>query len=249
MGRSVVLVENRPHNLGNQRLVVTSTPAARPSGSVVPIHPSLQHVGQRRNLRHLHGLRQRRRVELTRRSASVALGLGIALSGPVLAISASPDAAARRTPMATPPVSVQRVSARASVAAVGFQAPEPDVAPTPTSSTTAAQPGFQGYTAKRNGTTRWVNYPAPRSHPFLVCTRSFESDTAGGYRAISPDGRHRGAYQFKRSTWNHVANHVGRRDLVGVDPASASRSDQDWMALYLYKWQGVSHWEGRCAGK
>ena len=74
--------------------------------------------------------------------------------------------------------------------------------------------------------------------------------TFGVYlEAVSPDGRHRGAYQFKRSTWNTVANNVGRDDLIGVDPAAAPAVDQDWMALYLYKWQGASHWEGRCAGK
>ncbi len=245
-------MESRSHNMGAQRVVVTSTPAVRPSGSALPVHPSLQHVGRRRYLR---DLRHRRRVQLTRRSAAVALGVGVVLSGPVLAISASPDAAARRTPAANArpnaavPNSAPRNVARASGNAVGFQAPLPETSPTTTTPSTQDNTAFSGFTVTRNGKKRWVSYPAPRSHPFLVCTRSFESDTAGGYRAISPDGRHRGAYQFKRSTWNHVAKHVGRRDLVGVDPAAASRGDQDWMALYLYKWQGVSHWEGRCAGK
>ena len=41
--------------------------------------------------------------------------------------------------------------------------------------------------------------------PFLKCTRAHESDTAGGYRAVSPGGVYRGAYQFLRSTWNNVA--------------------------------------------
>src|SRR4029453_19134129 len=37
-------------------------------------------------------------------------------------------------------------------------------------------------------------------HPFLVCTRAHESDTAGGYRAVSGSGTYRGAYQFSQST-------------------------------------------------
>jgi hypothetical protein len=85
-------------------------------------------------------------------------------------------------------------------------------------------------------------------HPFLVCTRAHESDSAGGYRAVSPGGTYRGAYQFLRSTWNTVARHAGRYDLVGVDPAAAAPADQDAMALHLYQWQGAAPWGGRCAG-
>ena len=78
--------------------------------------------------------------------------------------------------------------------------------------------------------------------PFLVCTRAHESDTAGGYRAISPGGTYRGAYQFLRSTWDNVARHAGRSDLVGVDPAAASPADQDLLAWDLYQWQGAAPW-------
>jgi hypothetical protein len=65
---------------------------------------------------------------------------------------------------------------------------------------------------------------------------------------VSPDGVYRGAYQFLRSTWNNVAAHAGRPDLIGVDPARASPSDQDALALDLYHWQGASPWGMRCAG-
>ena len=85
-------------------------------------------------------------------------------------------------------------------------------------------------------------------HPFLACTRAHESDTAGGYRAISPGGTYRGAYQFLPSTWDNVARHAGRPDLVGVDPAVASAADQDLLAYDLYRWQGTSPWGGRCSG-
>jgi len=87
------------------------------------------------------------------------------------------------------------------------------------------------------------------AHPFLVCTRAHESDTSGGYRAVSPSGTYRGAYQFSRSTWDSTAGHAGRPDLVGVDPAAAPSADQDELALHLYRWQGAAPWGGRCAGR
>lgn len=85
-------------------------------------------------------------------------------------------------------------------------------------------------------------------HPFLACTRAHESDTAGGYRAVSPGGTYRGAYQFLPSTWDNTARHAGRPDLVGVDPAAAAPADQDFLAYDLYQWQGTSPWGGRCSG-
>jgi hypothetical protein len=89
---------------------------------------------------------------------------------------------------------------------------------------------------------------SPSQDPFLVCTRAHESDTSGGYHAISSDGVYRGAYQFLRSTWNAIASEAGRPDLVGVDPAAAAPPDQDQLALFLYHQQGAAPWGGRCAG-
>jgi hypothetical protein len=84
--------------------------------------------------------------------------------------------------------------------------------------------------------------------PFLACTRHHESDTSGGYHAVSASGTYRGAYQFSRSTWDNTARRLGRADLVGVDPANAAPGDQDLLAWSLYRWQGASPWGGRCAG-
>ena len=72
------------------------------------------------------------------------------------------------------------------------------------------------------------------SDPFLACTRAHESDSAGGYGAVSAGGTYRGAYQFDRSTWNSAARLAGRSDLIGVDPAAASPADQDLLALDLF---------------
>ena len=81
---------------------------------------------------------------------------------------------------------------------------------------------------------------------FLACTRAHESDTAGGYRAVSPDGVYHGAYQFDQTTWDSVASSIGRPDLVGVDPAAASPADQDTLATALYAMRGNQPWGGRC---
>ena len=89
---------------------------------------------------------------------------------------------------------------------------------------------------------------SPSQDAFLRCTRAHESDSAGGYRAVSPDGVYRGAYQFLRSTWNNVAGAAGRSDLVGVDPAAASPADQDQLALFLFRRSGPGPWGGRCRG-
>jgi hypothetical protein len=89
---------------------------------------------------------------------------------------------------------------------------------------------------------------APSQDAFLRCTRAHESDSAGGYRAVSPGGVYRGAYQFLRSTWNNEARAAGRPDLVGVDPAAASPADQDQIALFLFHHAGAAPWGGRCRG-
>jgi len=80
----------------------------------------------------------------------------------------------------------------------------------------------------------------------LACIRAHESDSAGGYQAVSSSGTYRGAYQFAQSTWDNSAGAAGRADLVGVDPASASPADQDAVASYLYSQAGDQPWGNRC---
>ncbi len=233
-------------------ILITSTPTPRAA-----VHPALRPLG-RTAPRYMRRVRQRDRRALTRRGATGLLAFGVLISGPTLALSSGPDASASRSPRGSSAMQQQVPSRPASlpeiIESAAFVAPVSRPLPPTTAIQappldSAGESKFVGAYARRNGTKSWVAYPTGRFHPFLVCTRSFESDTAGGYVAVSPDGRHRGAYQFKRSTWNTVARNVGRDDLIGVDPASASAGDQDWMALYLYKWLGASHWEGRCAGK
>ncbi len=77
---------------------------------------------------------------------------------------------------------------------------------------------------------------------FLACVRHRES--RGNYGVVNGSSGAGGAYQFLPGTWNNVARHIGRSDLVGVHPSQASRSDQDSMAQALYSWQGGAPWAG-----
>lgn len=78
---------------------------------------------------------------------------------------------------------------------------------------------------------------------YLACVRHRES--RGSYTAVNGSSGAAGAYQFLPSTWNNTARHAGRPDLVGVNPAAASPSDQDAMAAHLLSWQGRSPWSGQ----
>jgi peptidoglycan hydrolase CwlO-like protein len=119
--------------------------------------------------------------------------------------------------------------------------------------TTAAPDTSDATSPTETTDTATLPVVAPPSHgsvspvhnqPFLVCTRARESN--GNYSAVSSSGLYYGAYQFLPTTWNTVASHAGRLDLVGVLPSHASEYDQDEMAWDLYQWQGNAPWGGRC---
>ena len=60
-------------------------------------------------------------------------------------------------------------------------------------------------------------------------------ESSDSYTAVSPDGRHFGAYQFDQPTWASVGG-------AGL-PSQASPSEQDYRALYLYRMRGWQPWE------
>ena len=70
----------------------------------------------------------------------------------------------------------------------------------------------------------------------LAAIRSCES--GGNYRAVSPSGQYRGAYQFDQRTWRSVGG--------SGDPAAASPAEQDARARILRSQRGSSPW-GNCA--
>ena|ERR1700712_4628771 len=68
-----------------------------------------------------------------------------------------------------------------------------------------------------------------------------ECESHGNYQAISASGSFRGAYQFARGTWNHVAGQV-LPGYQGADPISAPPFVQDAMARALWAQGGASSW-------
>ena len=61
-----------------------------------------------------------------------------------------------------------------------------------------------------------------------------QCESGGNPRAVSRGGTYRGKFQFSRSTWRSIG---GRGD-----PARASESTQDRLALRLYRRQGTRPW-------
>jgi lysozyme family protein len=67
-----------------------------------------------------------------------------------------------------------------------------------------------------------------------VLERIARCESGGNPRAVSPDGRYRGKYQFSRATW---------RALGGKgDPAKAPEGEQDRRARALYEREGTRPW-------
>lgn len=86
--------------------------------------------------------------------------------------------------------------------------------------------------------------PPPTTRPTLALpsgsaqgggwARLRNCESSGNYRAISPGGAYRGAYQFDYQTWHSVGG-------VG-DPAAASPAEQDYRAQLLYNSRGSQPW-------
>lgn len=81
---------------------------------------------------------------------------------------------------------------------------------------------------------------------FLSCTRAIESDSSGGYGAVSSDGQYRGAYQFLQSTWNGAVAGAGFDQYVGIPAEQVPPAVQDAAAAFLYSVRGNAPWGGRC---
>jgi peptidoglycan hydrolase-like protein with peptidoglycan-binding domain len=61
-----------------------------------------------------------------------------------------------------------------------------------------------------------------------------QCESGGNPRAISRSGRYRGKFQFDQATWESAGGHG--------DPAAASESTQDRIALALYRKRGTAPW-------
>ena len=67
-----------------------------------------------------------------------------------------------------------------------------------------------------------------------VLERIARCESGGNPRAVSPDGRYYGKYQFSKATWRSVGG-------TG-NPAEASEAEQDRRATMLYESAGASPW-------
>lgn len=85
----------------------------------------------------------------------------------------------------------------------------------------------------------------PALPPFLQCVVQHES--GGDYQAVSPDGLYMGAFQFSQPTWNEAAQLAGLPGLIGVRPDTASKADQDTLAIALYAADGEQPWYDPCS--
>ncbi len=135
-----------------------------------------------------------------------------------------------------------QAQAEAAAAAFAARAREEAAATRARAATPAAKVAAPAPAASRAAPATGGTHPR-HDDPFLVCTRARESN--GQYGVVSSAGYH-GAYQFSPTTWNMVASHAGRMDLIGVLPSQASAYDQDELAWSLYQWQGNRPWNGRC---
>jgi peptidoglycan hydrolase CwlO-like protein len=134
----------------------------------------------------------------------------------------------------------QASAAAAAVAAAQRAAVPPSPSSQPTSSASSASSAAPPPTAVGGATTD------PALNPFLQCV--VQAESGGDYGAVSPDGLYMGAFQFSQPTWNYAAQAAGLPGLVGVPPNTASKADQDTVAVALYALDGEQPWLGdRCS--
>jgi hypothetical protein len=88
-----------------------------------------------------------------------------------------------------------------------------------------------------------ASLPDPALNAFLLCVIQRES---GGNYGINTGNGYYGAFQFSQSTWNVAAQDAGLSYLVGVLPSSASKAEQDTVAVALYALDGGRPWTGDC---
>jgi hypothetical protein len=76
--------------------------------------------------------------------------------------------------------------------------------------------------------------PAPAGSLAEAWARLRNCESSGNYRAVSPGGLYRGAYQFDLRTWEAVGG--------SGDPIDASPAEQDMRAQILYDRRGRQPW-------
>ena len=107
----------------------------------------------------------------------------------------------------------------------------------------AAAPGTTTPVAVTPPAGAGAGLPDPALNAFLQCVIQRES---GGNYSINTGNGYFGAFQFSQSTWNVAAQAAGLSYLVNVPPSSASKAEQDTVAVALYALDGSRPWTGDC---
>ncbi len=142
-------------------------------------------------------------------------------------------AAASPTEPSVPEVPATSGSASSESATAATAAPAPPATAAPATAPPATAPPATAppATATAAGEPTAAQWEALR-----------QCEAWGSYTVVSSNGKYFGAYQFGQGTWDSVARSVGRTDLVGIRPSDASPSDQDALALALWRSSGWSSW-------
>jgi peptidoglycan hydrolase-like protein with peptidoglycan-binding domain len=82
---------------------------------------------------------------------------------------------------------------------------------------------------------------APAGKVPAVLQRIAQCESGGDPTVVSKDGRYYGKYQFSKSTWKAQGGQ-------GDNPAEAPESEQDRVAIKLYKASGTASWPTCGAG-
>lgn len=127
--------------------------------------------------------------------------------------------------------------------------PPPPPPPSTTSTTTAPEPttappspATVAPTTTEPEPTTTTTEPEPEAPVLGGRWEKLRQCESGGNYATRTGNGYAGAYQFDQSTWDGVVRRMGRRDLAGTSPASASVADQDAAAAQLYSERGAQPW-------
>jgi peptidoglycan hydrolase-like protein with peptidoglycan-binding domain len=167
-----------------------------------------------------------------RRAGIAVLSASLALAGGATAASTAQKAPVKRAKSVAPGVDVAAVQEALGITADGVFGPQ----------TRRAVKRFQrangltvdGIVGPQTLAALGLRARESTADPSATLEKIAQCESGGDPTAVSPDGRYRGKYQFRRATW---------RAYGGTgDPAQAPEAEQDRVAAALLADQGTSPW-------
>lgn len=165
------------------------------------------------------------------------------LATAVAAQAAAQDAAAVAAVAAAQKQGARSAPARSATTGAAPTVPTIPATPTTGSTATTGTPGTTVTSPVTPPPGAGADLPDPALNAFLQCVIQRES---GGDYSIDTGNGYYGAFQFSQSTWNLAAQDAGLSYLVGVLPSSATKAEQDTVAVALYALDGGQPWTGDC---